>query len=338
MVENQKIICELCGLEMRNRLNGSHLKRRHNITIDKYRDMFPNKSIGIYKTNIFVCKVCNKKISSQSSVKINHLKQHCLSVDKYNILYEKQLCNCGCGNVSTYSYKRHKFNNFLIGHYKCWNFGLTKETDNRILNQSKKLKNKKLSNEHKLKIKNGLIGHWTPEKIERMKKAYEKTMMKQHGVKNYWMTDECKKKLKETSLQKYGTEYPMQNATISKKSHQNCAKMKEYILPSGKIIKIRGYEPFLITQLLNKYDEKDIITDETEMDIFWYRWKGKIRRYFPDVLIQSINKYYEVKSTRTYYPDKKRCDLKCKSVVDKGYDISLIVFDYKGNILLNKNY
>ena len=38
------------------RINGSHLKRKHNINIDEYKNMFPNADCGRYKVNNFNCK------------------------------------------------------------------------------------------------------------------------------------------------------------------------------------------------------------------------------------------------------------------------------------------
>ena len=37
-------------------------------------------------------------------------------------------------------------------------------------------------------------------------------------------------------------------------------KQKIFTYPSGKIIKCQGYEPFALTNLLNKYNEEQIVT------------------------------------------------------------------------------
>ena len=51
------------------------------------------------------------------------------------------------------------------------------------------------------------------------------------------------------SFEKYGTCHPRQNASIFSKSHGNWFKKKDYILPSGKIIKVQGYEPQILDEL-----------------------------------------------------------------------------------------
>lgn len=183
-----------------------------------------------------------------------------------------------------------------------------------------------------------MVGHWTDEKINKMKNSYAKTMLSRYGASNYWKTKNGIEKIRKTCQIKYGTPFPMQNSTIAYKSHSNRAKKKTYNLPSGKQIYLRGYEPQFLKVLLSSYNESDIITDIREMDVFWYIYNNKIRRYYPDFLIKDKNQYFEIKSKYTYENDVERCNLKCESVKNKGYNISLLVLDIKGNILLTKKY
>jgi hypothetical protein len=50
----------------------------------------------------------------------------------------------------------------------------------------------------------------------------------------------------------------MQNAEIAEKSFTNSKKFKEFILPSGNIVKLQGYEDIVLKQLLNIYNENQI--------------------------------------------------------------------------------
>ena len=72
---------------------------------------------------------------------------------------------------------------------------------------------------------------------------------------------------------------------------------KDYMLPSQKIIRIQGYENIALDELVQKYQEDDIITDRRNMPEIVYILKGK---YYPDIWIKSINKIIEVKSLYTY--------------------------------------
>jgi hypothetical protein len=66
-------------------------------------------------------------------------------------------------------------------------------------------------------------------------------------------------KYKETMLKNYGVENPSHNEEIMNKILKNSLKTKSYILPSGKEIKLQGYEPQAMDELLNYYDEEDIL-------------------------------------------------------------------------------
>ena len=63
-----------------------------------------------------------------------------------------------------------------------------------------------------------------------------------------------KYKIKETFEIKYGG-HPMQSDESFEKNLKSRVKFKDYLLPSGKTIKLQGYESFGIKYLLNKYNE-----------------------------------------------------------------------------------
>ena len=49
MEKHMNVECKICGLQMKDRINGSHLKYKHGITIEKYIEMFPTVHLGTYK-------------------------------------------------------------------------------------------------------------------------------------------------------------------------------------------------------------------------------------------------------------------------------------------------
>lgn len=107
-----------------------------------------------------------------------------------------------------------------------------------------------------------------------------------------------------TSFEKYGTRHPRQNAKIFSESHGKWFKKKEYIIPSGRIIKVQGYEPQILDELFKNYLENDIIIDDVDIENkigkIFYEYNGKAHRYYPDIFLIPENKIIEVKSIYTY--------------------------------------
>jgi hypothetical protein len=152
------------------------------------------------------------------------------------------------------------------------------------------------------------------------------TNNERYGVDRPAQLDDIVELAKQTSFEKYGMWYPQTEAHFKK----NC-KWKEYVLPSGNIIKVQGYEDKAIDILLKDYDETDIITDcskiTEEIGELWYEdSEGKKHRYFPDIYIKSEQLFIEVKSRYTYYKDKQKNLLKRNSVIDKGYKFKFMIF------------
>jgi hypothetical protein len=128
-------------------------------------------------------------------------------------------------------------------------------------------------------------------------------------------------------------EHCQQNSEVSEKTSKNAYKSKEYTFPSGKIIRVQGYEPFGINELINteKISEDDIITNRSEVPIIWYKdTDEKEHRYFVDIYIPSQKRCIEVKSTWTM--EKKRDSVfeKQQAMKDAGYECEIWVFNGKG--------
>jgi hypothetical protein len=142
--------------------------------------------------------------------------------------------------------------------------------------------------------------------------------------------EECiKNRMKETSLEKYGTEYPMQNEEYAQNIFTKSKKYKKYILPSGKEINIQGYENYTLDSLLQKYNEKDIITDRCDMPEIWYIIRGKYHRYYPDIFIQKDNIIIEVKSNWTYNKNIIIFHNKRKACEYLGYNFESYIYNSK---------
>lgn len=140
--------------------------------------------------------------------------------------------------------------------------------------------------------------------------------------------DDRNQKMIRTNIERYGVEYNSQVAEISEKQHSY--KFKEFVFPSGRIDKVQGYEPQVLSMLLSEgINEDDIITARGEVPAIWYYLDGKKARYFPDIYIKSQNKIVEVKSTWTWEQYKSKNMAKLARCREMGFNVELYVLDEK---------
>lgn len=141
------------------------------------------------------------------------------------------------------------------------------------------------------------------------------------------------KKTQDTLFKKYGVRNCSRVPRFHKKQQQSSFSAKLYMLPSGKVIELQGYEPRCIDFLLDnqKYHENDILTDLEDMPTIWYfnPYKKKRARYFPDIFIPSEKIVIEVKSTYTLTLEYERNIAKFNATTKSGYELHLYVFDEK---------
>lgn len=134
------------------------------------------------------------------------------------------------------------------------------------------------------------------------------TNLKRYGKRWYTETDEFKEKSLETYNKKGVNHCSQISGTIEKRCRAGY-KWKEYVFPSGRKIKIQGYENKAIDILLGAFDEEDIVTENIEIEKYvgkiFYESGGKMHRYFPDIYIKSTHTIIEVKSEWTFQNQKK---------------------------------
>jgi hypothetical protein len=108
-------------------------------------------------------------------------------------------------------------------------------------------------------------------------------------------------------------------------------KRKDFTLPSGKSIKLQGYEPWVLTDLLEKgFSEQDFL--ETKICFSYIDpITGKPRVYHPDfVLTDKV--VIEVKSRYLMETDNPVIMAKARTVLDEGYRFIFAIGDPKGNL------
>jgi hypothetical protein len=167
---------------------------------------------------------------------------------------------------------------------------------------------------------------------EEFRERVRQTFINNYGVDNPNKTKEVRDKITQTCIERYGVEHPTQSEEIQQKIQKNAKRYKQYTLPSGTTIKVQGYEPFALDNLLKEFTEDDIITNRRDIPRITYfdTIKNKNRYYFPDIYIKSINKIIEVKSTWTFKCKNDNIELKEKATRDAGYDYEIFVYNRKG--------
>ena len=95
-----------------------------------------------------------------------------------------------------------------------------------------------------------------------IKNKVKQTVLERYGVDHISKSKEIQAIKRKNCMNKYGVEFAVQHPEFAEKACTNGFLMKEYTLPSGKIIKVQGYEPFALNHIINveKINEDDIIT------------------------------------------------------------------------------
>ena len=129
-------------------------------------------------------------------------------------------------------------------------------------------------------------------------------------------------------MEKYGG-HPNQNKEVQAKSEANSYHYKEYMMPSGNIIKYQGYENLALDELIHMYDEEDIIIGRTNIPTIEYYVNEVKHVYFPDFFIKSENKIIEVKSEWTIQLKRGNIEEKASATVKAGYKYEIWVYSDK---------
>jgi predicted nucleic acid-binding Zn ribbon protein len=248
---------------------------------------------------------------------------------------ETSMKKYGVTNVSKSSYFKERYKNTMREKYGVDHYSKTSEYSEKYkttMNERYGVENPMKSDEIKHKMiqnsleKNGV--EWSlslPEVQQKIKDTW-----KARGFKRNSSTQEWSEKTKETSREKYGTNHPMQNEEYFEKCMKNSRRFKEYVLPSGRVVKVQGFENLALDKLLETYKEEDLIIGTKEIKSVIgridYIFEGKTKIYHPDIYIVSENKVIEVKSTYTIKVDVEKNEAKRKAVLDKGMNFEFMIF------------
>jgi hypothetical protein len=143
-------------------------------------------------------------------------------------------------------------------------------------------------------------------------------------------------------MEKFGVENALMKPEVRAKSAKSNSIGREFVLPSGDIVHVRGYEDKVIAMLLEQgYAETELVVDdrisEYNIPVFDYINKeanSRRAKYYPDIYIPHKNKIIEVKAQwwwdakqRPGYENRLTNNLrKWQAVLDAGYEYEVWLF------------
>lgn len=250
---------------------------------------------------------------------------------------------CKCGNFSSITYYNIKNGSHCQA---CGNIKIGNKLRTKFLKVQKKFEKhgcKLLETEYKntntplkytcscgnnsyITFSNLKSGHLCNQCI---RERTRQTNLRKYGCINYTQTDECKERIKQTNLQKYGVEHVMHVPEIYEKQQMSAFKYKSFTMPSGKEVKLQGYEPVVLQKLLTKYNEDEITINKGEIPKIMYILNGRQHRYYPDFYIKKDNLIIEVKSLYTYRKNIVRNMLKILATRQLNFKTELHIVEPK---------
>ncbi len=167
-----------------------------------------------------------------------------------------------------------------------------------------------------------------PFQNELIKKKSQKTWQHNYGVSNPQQSKLIRRQSEETCLEKYGTRYPLQNAEVARRAFQRGAQKRGYTLPSGRSVKLAGYESLVLDEFLQTgmvEGDFDFGLHMLPAIFYWDPKLQKRRRYYPDFFVPKWNWIIEVKSKYTYQHERTTNLAKFRACRQQGYAYSLII-------------
>ena len=180
----------------------------------------------------------------------------------------------------------------------------------------------------------------------------KETFMENYGVSNIFQDEKTMIKIQDSNIKKFGDHpkrtkevhdkwmntcmeryggHPNQNPDVQAKAEKTSFKHRDYTMPSGKIVKIQGYENIALTELLQHFSEEEIHVGRGVVPHVKYTCnEGKQRVYYPDFYIEPLNTILEIKSDWTLQLQTCRLEEKAKAVLKAGYNFEVWIYNGRG--------
>ena len=101
------------------------------------------------------------------------------------------------------------------------------------------------------------------------------------------------------------------------------------MMPSGNIVKYQGYEDIALDELVQIYEEEDILVGRSAIPTIDYYIGDTKHVYFPDFMIKSENKIIEIKSEWTIQLKRGNVEEKALATIKAGYKYEIWVYNNK---------
>jgi hypothetical protein len=320
-------------------------------------------------------KYIQSKIDNNSYCKTNgqftrHISNNGLTYKDYFEIYVTGVTPlCYCGKARTFYQKTETYAN-SCGSAKCVGKTVSNTKSQWTVKQklqdsaNKKQSAKMRTSEDKsiavakaretFKKKYGV--EWS-SRLDSQKSKSKNTKLEKYGIATYNNSEASRlknknksvieknsinEKRRKTNLELYGVDNCFLKPEVKAKSAKSNSRGKEFIMPSGKIVHVRGYEGDAISILLQKYTEDELTIDNKlhlfNLPIFQYvNINQHTHKYYPDIYIPKENKIIEVKSRWWWdgngdskYSSRLTNNLrKRQAVLDKGYIYELWLYENK---------
>ena len=156
------------------------------------------------------------------------------------------------------------------------------------------------------------------------------TRLKKYGTQHYVLADGFIIKKENTMLKKYGVKHALQSKEIFQKQEKSAFTRKKFIMPSGDIRFVQGFEPYALRELINIYKEEQIITTRKDIPKINYLLNNIQHIYYPDIYIPHENKIIEVKSSWLYNKHENIIKLKGGACIQSNFNYELWIYDKNG--------
>jgi len=183
-------------------------------------------------------------------------------------------------------------------------------------------------------------------KSKEFRNKYRETCISRYGVYHPMLNQSFKKATSNTIRAKYDVDWYVQSNDFKLKSFDKKGKLydgpagfkyKEYILPSGMVVKVQGYENFALDILFKSYSESDVSISyydiKDEIGILNYVMDDKDRIYLPDIYIKSENKIIEVKSEYIYNIEIEKNICKKEACILLGMQFEFWIMNKHGKLV-----
>ena len=299
-----------------------------------------------YVNGVKRCEVCGKKLLFRNK-NVAYETQYCgdcgpLMGSKHSAEKAKQIANhqirtakcLQCGKEFEFVYKPNNkkvmFHDPKFCSPSCRGLYVHEHTSeeerNRINEKRKATCLEKYGDEHVInsqytrdKTKEKL-GVERPQYLDNYGEICRNGYIKNHGHE-FKHTNETIERIKSTKIKKYGSVMA------------STAQYREYVFPSGKVVKIQGHEDLAIDKLMETHTEDDLFVGRLEIEKccgkfeYYDSYDDRNHIYYPDIYVKSENKLIEVKSPFTYRMHERVNVLKKQCVLDKGYGFEFWIIE-----------